>query len=67
MTDLSRITKLLPGLALAVLSEITMAAGYNPDAVLCPLNEYIDDEDQTVREYFECPGPEDPEDFTVSP
>ena len=38
---------------------------YNPEAVLCPLNEYIDDEDQTVREFFECPGPEDPQDYKV--
>ena len=27
------------------------------DAVLCPLdNYYIDDADQPVREYYECPG-----------
>jgi hypothetical protein len=44
---------------------ITMANAYHPNAVLCPLSEYIDDEDETVREYFECPGPEDPQDHTV--
>ena len=38
---------------------------YNPDAVLCPLNEYIDVDKQTVREFFECPGPEDPADYKV--
>ena len=31
-----------------------------PDTVLCPLSEYIDDNDETVREFFECPGMEDP-------
>ena len=41
------------------------ALAYNSDAVLCPLNEYIDDEDQTVKEYYECPSPDDPPDFTV--
>ena len=46
-----------------LLTGATLA--YNPDAVLCPLTEYIDDEDETVREYFECPSPEDPPDFTV--
>lgn len=38
---------------------------YNPNAVLCALNEYIDDEDETVREFYECPGPDDPPDYTV--
>jgi len=34
------------------------------DAVLCPLdNYYIDDADQPVREYYECPGYDDPDDF----
>lgn len=39
--------------------------GYNPDAVLCPVSEYIDEDSQTVQEFFECPGPEDPADHTV--
>ena len=31
--------------------------GYQNDAVLCPLSDYyIDDEDQPVREFYECPG-----------
>ena len=48
-----------------LLVALEAVLAYNPDAVLCPLNEYIDDEDQTVREFFECPGPEDPADFKV--
>ena len=36
-----------------------------PDSQLCPLNEYIDDSDQTVQEFFECPGLEDPPDYKV--
>ncbi len=51
------------GFIMAVLTKFVES--YNPDAVLCPLSEYIDDEDETVREYFECPGPEDPHDYTV--
>ena len=35
------------------------------DTVLCPLNEYIDDNDETVREFFECPGRENPPDHTI--
>ena len=53
------------GLAL-VLSQIPpLIMGYNPNAVLCPLNEYIDEEDQVVKEFYECPGPSNPPDFTV--
>ena len=52
---------LLPSLLLAVtpmcLASITSS---RPDTVLCPLSEYIDDNDETVREFFECPGLEDP-------
>lgn len=36
------------------------AADERPDAVLCPLSEYIDDNEQVVKEYFECPGHGDP-------
>jgi len=33
-----------------------------PDKTLCPLSEYIDDSDEVVREFFECPGLDDPPD-----
>ena len=49
-------------------SVFLMASAYavGPrDAVLCPLNEYIDDNDETVREYFECPGLDDPPSHTL--
>jgi len=47
-----------------ILAFAKSSFGYHPDAVLCPLSDYyIDDEDQPVREYYECPGPDDPIDF----
>lgn len=42
-----------------------LASAYNPDAVLCPLSEYIDDEGESVKEFYECPGPENPPEYTV--
>ena len=40
-----------------------MARASRPDASLCPLSEYIDDNEETVREFFECPGLEDPPNY----
>lgn len=33
-----------------------------PEANLCQIDEseYIDDQGETVKEYYECPGPDDP-------
>ncbi len=42
------------------LATMAMASASRPDATLCPLSEYIDDNEETVREFFECPGMEDP-------
>ncbi len=39
------------------------ASSSRPDASLCPLSEYIDDNEETVREFFECPGLEDPPNY----
>ena len=44
-------------LAFILLAFANSSFGYHPDAVLCPLSDYyIDDEDQPVREFYECPG-----------
>ena len=50
-----------------LLWQALAAWAYNPNAVLCPLplSDYIDDEGETVREFFECPGPENSPDFTM--
>jgi len=39
-------------------------ASHNPNAVLCPLSEYIDEDDQIVSEFYECPSPGEPESHT---
>jgi len=44
--------------------QMASALAFNPNAVLCPLSEYYDDSDQKVREFYECPSPEDPPDHT---
>jgi len=43
------------------------SASSNPPAAFCPVAgaEYYDKEnDETIQEYFECPGPDDPPNFT---
>ena len=50
-------------LALLALVAPAPSSPSRPDASLCPLSEYIDDNDETVREFFECPGLEDPPNY----
>ncbi|XP_059084463.1 uncharacterized protein LOC131881579 [Tigriopus californicus] len=61
-----RIRHLLMALCLMITWTISSShANGPPDTTLCPLNEYIDDSDETVREFFECPGLEDPPDHRL--
>ncbi len=50
-------------LLLLIMFVPPMARASRPDASLCPLFEYIDDNEETVREFFECPGLEDPPNY----
>ena len=50
-------------LCLAAMFVPPIARASRPDASLCPLSEYIDDNEETVREFFECPGLEDPPNY----
>jgi hypothetical protein len=50
----------------ALSSRAELATASKPNTVLCRLadSDYVDDKDQTVSEFFECPGHEDPPDHT---
>lgn len=52
-------------LLLPVLSASMSADRPPANAVVCPISEYIDESDELVTEYFQCPGPEDPKDYTI--
>lgn len=39
-----------------MLSASRSSTATKSDTVLCPVSEYIDDQDKTVTEFFECPG-----------
>lgn len=41
-----------------MLSASRSSTASKSDTVLCPVSEYIDDQDKTVTEFFECPGAE---------